>query len=288
TAQVIVPSANIPVKYAQTPSFSPDGKHIAFNNSDIGTGHLGIMDYDDSQSPPAFSNLRELTQHPSKILAWPSFLPDSQAVVYHEGGEFRSFAAAELRLVEVATGEVKTIGALNGYAEDGSFALPYGLSVDGQKNFMPTVLPRPIGGYYWVMFTSRRTYGNVLGPTTTTTRRKIWVAAIDIDHTTKADPSHPAFYLTGQEEQSGSLRPFASLDPCRQEGASCESGADCCAGFCRETGRDTSGTPILNCVPPPVSTCSNLDEACVTPADCCDTTLLCILGRCSLPTPIIQ
>jgi hypothetical protein len=26
----------------------------------------------------------------------------------------------------------------------------------------PTVLPRPIGGYYWAIFTSRRSYGTIM------------------------------------------------------------------------------------------------------------------------------
>jgi hypothetical protein len=147
------------------------------------------------------------------------------------------------------------------------------------------------------MFSSRRGYGNTISPGGTVAggddawgkpRKKIWVAAIDIDYPNKLDASHPAFYLPGQELDQGSIRPFVSLEPCRPQGASCESGADCCDGFCRETGRNPDGTPVLECVPPPVSACSNLDEACITAADCCDPTLLCIIGRCSLPTPIIR
>jgi hypothetical protein len=166
-------------------------------------------------------------------------------------------------------------------------------------------MPRPIGGYYWVMFLSRRCYGNTISPGGTTedftglmpgdpekfqlpVRKKIWVAAVDLDYTGKADPSHPAFLLPGQEIRSGNSRPFVSLDPCRPLGASCESGVDCCDGFCRETGRDAQNNPILQCVPPPEGSCSNLDEACVTVADCCDPTNLCVLGRCVYQLPAIR
>ena len=45
--------------------------------------------------------------------------------------------------------------------------------------------------------------------------RQIWGAAIDVssDGQYSADPSHPAFYLPGQEPQTGNFRPVAALDP---------------------------------------------------------------------------
>jgi hypothetical protein len=311
----VISAPSLPVQYAQTPSFSPDGAHVAFNNSDVGLGHLGMMDYDGSQNPPLFSNLKEIAANSNKTLGWPSFLPDSQAIIYQEGttitydkgyraAGFETSYPAELRLVEIAGGTVRPLGALNGYNPDGSVYLPAGATGDvakaqgdDWKTFEPTVLPRPIGGYYWVMFSSRRTYGNTLAPGGTVAntadawlevRKKIWVAAIDVNHAGKPDPSHPAFYLPGQALKSSALRPFVALEPCQAQGASCESGVDCCDGFCRETGRAADGTPILQCVPPPPASCSNLDEACVTAADCCDPTNLCILGRCALLVPDIK
>jgi hypothetical protein len=295
TTVQVIPSS-LPVKFMQTPAFSPDSLHVAFNNSDLGPGHLSVMDYDGTQNPPVFSNLTDVVQSVS-LVGWPSYLPDSQAVVYHEGKNFETINA-ELRLVELGTKTVSSLAALNGYLPDGSLYLPWGAAQDQNVHYQPTVLPRPIGGYYWVMFSSRRGYGNTIAPggtvvgggtpgTITSPRLKIWVAAIDIDHPGKTDPSHPAFLLSGQELESGNVRPFVSLEPCRPQGASCESGADCCDGFCRETGRASDGTPILQCVPPPApgTSCSNVDEFCTTPADCCDTTLLCILNRCAIPPP---
>src|SRR5262249_35939619 len=101
----------------------------------------------------------------------------------------------------------------------------------------------------------------------------------------KADPSHPAFYLDGQELVSGNMRPFVALAPCQPLMAPCESGSDCCSGFCRETSRASDGTPVLQCVPPPAGACPNLHEACVTWSDCCDQTNLCINGRCAIKPP---
>jgi hypothetical protein len=258
------------------------------------------MDYNGNQNPPLFSNLTEVASTGGTILTFPSYIPDSRAVVYQEGSSYYTDGPAmpyEVRLVETDTKSINGLKALNGYLSDGSFYLPYGASQDGGSGFAPTVMPRPIGGYYWVIFGSRRAYGNHLAPGGTEggtspgdlIRKKVWISAVDIDHWGKADPSHPAFFLEGQPFDTDAKRPFVALDPCAPQGASCETGADCCDGFCRETGREPDGTPILTCVPPlaPGTGCSNLDEYCSTPADCCDPSLLCIVNRCSLPTPPI-
>jgi hypothetical protein len=278
-----------------TPSFSPDSKYVAYTNLDQGDGHLGVMNYDGS----GFSGGRDVKVDNGKSLGWASFLPDSLGVVYHEGDRFSTAGTAELRLIQVnssSEGTVNPLAALNGYLPDGTTSyLPYGIAEEGHRDYQPTVLPRPIGGYYWVIFPTRRAYGNTLAPggtdgggtSSAMERKKAWVAAIDIDHPSKADPSHPAFYLAGQSILADTNRPFVALPPCAPDGASCESGADCCSGFCRETSRAADGTPILQCVPAPPGACANLDEACVTAADCCDPTNLCIAGRCAIPTPVI-
>jgi len=159
-----------------------------------------------------------------------------------------------------------------------------GEAVEGKMDYEPTMMPVAVGGYFWVVFTSRRVYGNTIAPGRKPTviagdnptqdpwgsgaapsqRKKLWVAAIDVDHGMKPDPSHPAFYLPGQEIESANMRAYAALAPCQKMGANCESGADCCDGYCRQNGNDATGAPILQCVPPPVNTCSNIDEPCMT------------------------
>jgi hypothetical protein len=116
-------------------------------------------------------------------------------------------------------------------------------------------------------------------------RKKVWIAAIDINHAGKDDPSHPAFYLPGQELRTANMRAFAALAPCKANDMSCETGDDCCGGFCREVSRGADGTPVLACVPPPVNTCSNSSEACKTAADCCNPADMCINGRCAFIIP---
>jgi hypothetical protein len=310
TGQVVnAPTFTQNVTYAQTPAFSPDGKHVAFANGDkLEKRVLSMMDYDGSTSPPTFSNPRDLVNQDAPAVAWPSFLPDGSAIVYHEGDSFDSYVFgpnpslpqyAEIRLVETADKTVKTLDALNGHLPGGALYLPYGAAVEGRMNYEPNVIPVAVGGYYWVLFTSRRAYGNTISPTSTmppgndpwgtdsdpSPRKKLWIAAIDVDHPTKADPSHPAFYLAGQEVESANMRAFAALAPCKPQGGDCESGADCCDGFCRETGRSADGGATLQCVPPPPNQCSNVDEKCNSVADCCNQANLCINNRCALPPP---
>jgi hypothetical protein len=280
-----------------TPSFSPDGKYVAFSDLYASPQQLSVMTFDGGTG---FSNSRVVTVDTTTFVTWPSFLPDSLGVVFHRGNNYltgnkASGVNVDLHMVEVnsaSEGTVSTLGLLNGYLPDGTFYLPYGEAQEGHMNFQPSVLPRPIGGYYWVMFPTRRAYGNTIAPggtdggsmSSAPERKKCWVSAIDVTHQGEADPSHPAFYLDGQAFPADTNRPFVALEPCHPDGAPCESGADCCSGFCRETSRAADGTPILQCVPPPPGACANVDEACVTVADCCDPTNLCIAGRCAIPT----
>lgn len=307
-----VEGSSFPVSVAMTPNFSPDGSRVAFNNHDASAaGHvLSVLSHDGSQSPPEFSELENLVEDPERVLAWPSFLPDASAVVFHAGDSFDTAKPegqalyADLRLVDVASKQVSSLDALNGYDPDGNLYLPGGASQEEHLNYEPSVLPVPVAGYYWVLFTSRRTYGNTIAPggseprgddiwgipqgtdaETPSPRKKIWVAAIDLDHQGSVDPSHPAFYLPGQELEAGNMRAFAALEPCKKKGKGCESAAECCDGFCREVSRDENGEPLLECTPPPENACAEIDEACKTASDCCNSKSQCINSRCAAPAP---
>jgi hypothetical protein len=165
---------------------------------------------------------------------------------------------------------------------------------DVHLNYEPTVNPIASGGYAWVVFTSRRMYGSVatippfcsdprgVDLVQNITPKKLWVAAIDLTGTLGADASHPAFYLPGQELLAGNSRGFWVLDPCKPDGQPCKSGDECCGGFCEPNGPNGA----LICDNKSSSgMCSQPQEKCMTAADCCDATNLCINGFCAETGP---
>jgi hypothetical protein len=140
------------------------------------------------------------------------------------------------------------------------------------KVYFPTVSPVAAGGYFWVFFDSIRHYGN------NGMHRSLWATDVRVqrdqgefssaDGPYAQDLSAPAFYIPGQELEGANHRAFTALDPCKGDGQSCESGVDCCSGFC------TDGI----CGPP--SGCSKTNEKCTTDEDCCVDTDSCIAGFC--------
>ncbi len=311
--------------YATMPVFSPDGKHIAFNfwkggpGSDGKSGDqisLAVVDFDPNTH--AFSNLHTIdtptqsTSCPNCSDVWPSYVPTSDALVFHrqivadnyeEGGDScnphygvgsygpaTEGARGELWWVDVASKMAHRLDAL-----DGAGYLPTGAlehQDDTTLQYQPTVAPIASGGYAWIVFTSRRLYGNTatLNPWDSNTQgtggwktqpmtKKLWVAAIDLNAPPGTDPSHPGFYLPAQELMAGNMRGFWVLDPCEQNGTSCESGDECCSGHC-DTGGDggaqTCGNP---------TTCGGEGDTCSNDADagvpCCPG-LQCYGGTCDV------
>jgi len=263
----------------------------------------------------AFSGLTLLDSETKGYLGWPSILPADEGVVYQTtlvapngGGGSNLYtwngAQAQITWASVpasgATSQHSMLGELNGFNASGTSYLPTvaalhgidsatGQPLDSELNYEPTVNPIPTGGYYWIVFTSRRAYGNVLagdpfadesqtGPQPFT--KKLWIAAFDANPTPGKDPSHPAFYLPGQELLAGNMRGYWAVSPCKPDGSSCSTGADCCGGYCEQA---TSGTLVCGHSTP--MGCSQEYEACTTGADCCTTSDQCVNGRCSLPAP---
>ena len=304
---------------AGAPVFSPDGKHIAFNfyggsatSGDGGTLNadkvsLAAMDYDPMTS--TFSNFRILYTPSAGTAVWPSFLPTNDAVVFEletlnngrdwggtrstcdsSGTCSNSGTQAELWWVDLATQTPTRLDGLNGLGY-----LPTLSSTDHTNDavldYEPTINPVPSGGYAWAVFTSRRLYGNIatINPywsdprfhdiSVTPTTKKLWVAAIDLNAKPGTDPSHPAFYLPAQELLAGNSRGYWVVDPCEPNGSSCNTGTECCGGYCETTDAG------LECTNQPPG-CSNIGDKCTTSSDCCGTTAQCINGFCADPTPL--
>jgi hypothetical protein len=210
--------------------------------------------------------------------AWPFFTPDGNGVVFALISE-PDFATAlpgrdepsksELWYVDTRTLErVRLDNANRGLAAGDSLA-----------NYYPTVLPVQVGGYFWVFWTSTRDFGHAdlsaggAAPSGTpggsvlrATRKRIWVSAIAprSKDAPLVDPSAPAFYLEGQGE-TGNVRAFSALNPCRATGSGCASGLDCCGGYCDTEANSGAGS----CVDEPPARCAAVNERCDEDSDCC-------------------
>lgn len=275
----VIPGSGIEPFYAQTPAFAHDGLWLAFtdrNPANASTSALALMQYDPIAQK--FSNYEVVaTPKPGRHLSWPAFTPDSRYVVFQDGvgDDLATWGGntAKIFAYDRMSQQVVFLSALNG---DGY--MPQGAR-DENKNYEPTISPVASGGYFWMMFTSRRTYGNKLTGSEYETKR-LWVSALNINPQGGVDFSNPAFYIAGQELTSGNSRGFWALDPCKQDGNACEAGDECCNGFC-----NPGANPDEFVCGPDDGTCSDEYEQCQTAADCCDPTALCINNKCSKPIP---
>jgi hypothetical protein len=227
--------------------------------------------------------------------AWPFFTPDGKGVIFSLISE-PDFAVAfpgrntpsksELWYVDVGTGTTVRLDKANTGLEPG----------DSLANYYPTVLPIPVGGYFWMFWTSTRKYGHhsteappgaavvgeaLYGPSAREAfKKRLWVSAIvppaggEFTGGPLTDPSRPGFYLDGQSA-TGNTRAFAALNPCKATGNDCRNGFDCCTGLCNWNDATKTG----QCVD--TLACSKEGDKCTTDASCCpDQGLSCIGGFC--------
>jgi hypothetical protein len=277
------------------PVFSPDGTLFALAaNCAGGSGQpiefasSDLVIYDFAQTTDVFGNARTVVASggAGAALAFPSFSPDSKWIVFQGGSYSRAKYGAQLHgqddLYVVAAQAASAPIALD--AANGTGVLP----MDSQHlNYAPSVDPIFAGGYFWVVFTSPRDYGNRMvspqqappGDATYSNHKQLWVAAIDATVGT-TDPSHPAFWLPGQDQTTANMFGDWSLAPCKttQSDAgpqTCETGFECCSGFCRDMGNGSV------CTDNPGG-CHQLGEACSVSSDCCNagTALGCLAGIC--------
>ena len=259
---------------------------------------------------------------------WPAFFPDGKSVVYHEqvaagadGNQLpelhtRKGAKAFLSWTNATdAASVTPLDRLNGKDANGVSYLPrleqpivMGCTGDGVQvgnidadhgddvnlNYEPTVNPIASGGYAWVVFTSRRMYGNVatippfcsdprgVDLVKNITTKKLWVAAIDLNASPGQDASHPAFYLPAQEILAGNTRGFWVLDPCKANGEGCSAGDECCGGYCQP---EIDGGPLVCIDSLPEGECAQTSEKCTTDGDCCDNQNVCINQFCTPLAP---
>jgi hypothetical protein len=305
---------------ASLPAFSPDGAHVSFNfwSGTFGGANpaqadqisLAVFDFDGvstfTNPRVVYTPINSINGNPA--VTYSSFLPDSSGVVFevelsnpaNSWGYTWNGNTSELWWVDLASGASHRLDQLNGYDALGNVYLPnnaggaatHSSAEDATLNYEPTVNPIASGGYAWVVFTSRRMYGNVaqLDPWTSDPRKypwldevtdkKLWVAAIDLNAPPGTDPSHPAFYLPAQELHAGNARGYWSVQACRADGQTCMTGTQCCGGYCQ------GGEGGLVCSSQ-VPACAAQYEKCAQTSDCCGAGagITCVNDVCTLAQP---
>jgi len=256
------------------PAFAPNGTKIAY--VDHASKDLGVYDYD--ANAVNASNPVPLVPAGSdpnlNAIAFPSVSPDAKWIVYHRGVYPGSL---DTRTgpgdLYVASGDQPGVEMRLANADGDTYPFAAG-DRDRHYNYEPTFAPLASGGFFWVVYTSRRTYGNRLTGGKDAVKQ-LWVTAIDQSPQPGADPSHPAFWVPGQDLGTLNMRGFWALDPCKQVGDACGSGSECCNQNC----------DMGVCKDPNPNECAQTGNHCDTTADCCDKSATCINNICSEPPP---
>jgi hypothetical protein len=263
------------------PAFAPDNKALVYLSS-TPPNDLRMYDWDATQKVVSNDRLIMPTgSDPNNIIGFLTASPDHHLVAYP-----RSTAAAwdsrqgpaNLYVADTTQpGTEVRLANLNGDT------YPFAAGErDRNFNYEPVFAPVPAGGFFWVVFNSRRTYGNLLTGDSTTVKQ-LWIAAIRMDAKPGEDPSYAAFWLPGQDTQTLNLRGFWALDPCKSNDSACTDGSECCSGNCvysPDTGtascKDSNGE------------CSEDGNTCTTNEDCCNYAsgkVACIGGICASKGP---
>ena len=270
------------------PTFSPDGKMLAFGIRRDGTwldftqSDLATATFDPSTNQ--FGPIHMLRGGGGRVLTYPSFTPDGAWIAYMDATNSKTRNAhGDLKLIDLdGTSDVVLDAACNGGVAD----------ADKSLSFEPTFNPVMLGGYFWMVFVSERSFGNrwtEINDASCTSdfsncrHKQLWVAAIDASPSAGVDPSHPAFWLPGQDLDDQNMRGYWALDPCKLAGDGCSAGFECCDGSCKET---TPGGPKV-CEKAPPGTCASIGDVCKTTSDCCDAAagVECVGGVCGKKKP---
>ena len=284
------------------PAFSPDGSSFVFVGDSVASpaaswmttgtaGPLKVLDFDEKASPMMMNErvLIDAGADPTKsLIAFPSVTPDGKWAVYARQSWEAPATYSNLESVPPTTSDLylastKTPGVEIRLAKLDGDGYPFAAGArDLHLNFEPTFAPVAAGGYFWVVYLSRRTYGNILTGDRTT-EKQLWVAAIDQNPKPGTDPSHAAFHLPGQDVNSLNLRGFWALDPCKGDGQGCASGTECCGGYCEPGSTDGGAAVCMSSTP----SCAHDGDRCVKSSDCCTASAgtTCINKVCSEPAP---
>ncbi len=275
--------SNVVTGPATQPKWSADGKMIAYikirsqqtgdviedeayNRSDVHLAMLsGLQSVDDTL----------LVSGGNEAVSDPDFSPDSKTIIFRRAptGSIRE-TNAKLFLYSL---ESQTEIALANLANNSN-----------PNDFWPSFSPFPENDYYWVLFFSRRKYGNTLGEG----QKQLWIAPIDKQVIAGKDPSHPAFWLYGQDINTGNMKGQWVPDYCLTDGEHCDQaglGKTCCEGLaCKLEGMpDTADQETIYSCQYPTPPCVDKGNPCESGGSiaCCNG-FLCKISEGSMDKPL--
>jgi hypothetical protein len=285
------------------PAFSPDGKHLVAveGGADTATGSISyislagpaakLVQLDFDEAKHTFSNPKGLAAEANfsdsteRAFAYPTYSPDGAWIAFQAGdGPTACRMACDQN--ETST------GAIYLQRTDGSAPMRLtrltdtpGIVASQLKHaFEPAFDPLDGGGYFWLVFTAERDWGNrvVVSGAPRSANKRLWVAAID-KNAGAADPSHPPFFLEGQDEARINMRGVWANAACLPDASpgTCTSGFECCSGYCRQGTCFTPGTSLCS---PVAGTCGAAADAGAANGQCCNAPLVqCVGGICVAP-----
>lgn len=274
-------TSTLPENVAQ-PEWSPDGKSIALisnlgeNLFPLHTSYLfenGDLSVLSVQGSDTFGNMNLLHFGSSLASApeggnsdsHPTWSPDSSLLAFNHGVAGRASGGGPdwtaypgaLYLISASGGKPTRLDHANS-------------GPDGIYSYWPTFSPFVTetldrkGKYFWLAYFSHKPYaGKTIG--------QLWVTAIDTQPQPGKDPSHPPYWLPGQDGKTHNAAAFWTAQACRRNGENCTSASECCSEIC-------TGTPG-KCGPPDISSCRKNGETCGGASDCCND-LSCIGNTC--------
>ena len=254
TGKTVPTAAGTLPNNATYPAWSPDGKTIAYSGDANSWGDFvssanlylqPVTGVDSVGAPKLLHKGTDLMANKPAGTAdgYPTWSPDSKSIVFHNGTSLRSENGdGALYIIPAAGGAAVRLNKANG-------------GPNTTDNYIPNFSPFHVGGYHWLMFLSKRDYGNALAGTKArpaNLKQQLWVAAIKDTPVPGEDPSCVPYWLPGQDTQSANIAAYWAPRACRKDADSCSVGGECCSGIC-------SGG---KCAPPPADQCRTGGQFC--------------------------